>query len=259
MRGASLEYYSREVLIREKPVDGEKLVELLVIRKVGIGGLAEIAAAIAGEGVIIKSGFHRVDNDELHWTIFLDFSKAKITPEELEKKIGQMRDVRDVQVRPPTLGFESFHFPLSTLGLRIITWNVESFGSYMKRLIEVLGDVAFPILYNLGRAEAEYMWERMSREGESKEDVLKFIQETYRASGWGIIEFEEINGKESRAKIAIKQHVVPESLGKSSKPVCHDIRGYLAGIFSRYFGRRISATEVKCMATGDEYCEFEIG
>ena len=102
------------------------------------------------------------------------------------------------------------------------------------------------------------MWERMSREANQREDVLNLLQEIYRASGWGIIEFQEINYKEGRAKVRIKQHVVPESLGKSDKPVCHDIRGYLAGIFSRYFGRRISATEVKCTATGNEYCEFEI-
>jgi len=256
---ASLGYYPREVLIREKSVDEGKLVELFIVRQIGSGGLAEIAAAIADEGIIIKSGFHRVDGDKLQWTVFLDFSQAKITPEGLSKKISQMRDVRDVQMKQPTLGFESFHFPLTALGLRIITWNAQDFGSYMKRLIEVLGDVASPVLYNLGRAEAEYMWERIGGEAGPKEDVLKLLQETYRASGWGIIEFEEMNYKEGRAKVRIKQHVMPESLGKSDKPVCHDIRGYLAGMFSRYFGRRISAAEVKCMATGDEYCEFEIG
>jgi len=249
---------SSRSLDREKAVDEGKLVEVFVVRQVGSGGLAEIAAAIADERIIIKSGFHRVDDDKLQWTVFLDFSQAKITPEELIKKISQMRDVRDIQMKRPTLGFESFHFPLSTMGLRIITWNAQNFGSYMKRLIEVLGDVAFPVLYNLGRAEAEYMWERMSREVNKKEDVLSLLRETYRASGWGIIEFEEINYKEGRAKVRIKQHVVPESLGKSDRPVCHDIRGYLAGIFSRYFGRRISAAEVKCMAAGNEYCEFEI-
>lgn len=252
-------YYPREVVLREKPVDGEKLVEVLVVRKVGSGGLADIASAISDEGIIIKSGFHRFDDDKLQWTIFLDFSKAKITPEELEKKMSQMKDVSGVQMKSPTLGFESFHFPLNALGYRTILWNAQNLGSYIKRLIEVLGDVASPVLYNLGRAEAEYMWKRMSKEDSSKEDVLKLLQETYRTSGWGIIKFDEINHKESRAKVKIEQHVVPESLGKSDRPVCHDIRGYLAGIFSLYFGRRISAAEVKCMATGDEYCEFEIG
>jgi len=253
-----LGYYPREVLIREEPVDEGKLVEAFVIRKIGSGGLAEIAVAIADEDIIIKSGFHRVGDNKLKWTMFLDFSKAKITPEELERKISQMRDVSQVEMKPTTLGFDVFHFPLKALGYRIIMWNAQNFGSYVKRLIEVLGDVAFPILYNLGRAEAEYMWKRMSSEGGSKEDVLKILQETYRASGWGIIEFGEINYKEGRTNVKIRQHVVPESLGKSNRPVCHDIRGYLTGIFSEYFGRKISATEVKCMATGDEYCEFEI-
>ncbi len=251
-------YYPREVLIREEPVDEGKLVEAFVVRKIESGGLAEIAVGIAEEDIIIRSGFHRVNGDRLQWTMFLDFSRAKITPEELQGKISQMKDVSHVEMKLPTFGFDGFHFPLKALGYRTIIWNAQNFGSYIRRLIEVLGDVAFPILYNLGRAEAEYMWKRMSGEGSSKEDILRILQETYRASGWGIIEFGEINHKEGRINVRIKQHVVPESLGKSSKPVCHDIRGYLAGIFSKYFERRISATEVKCMATGDEYCEFEI-
>lgn len=54
MSGASLGYYPREVLMREKSVDEEKLVEVFVVRKVESGGLADIASAISDEGIILR-------------------------------------------------------------------------------------------------------------------------------------------------------------------------------------------------------------
>ncbi len=46
--------------------------------------------------------------------------------------------------------------------------------------------------------------------------------------------------------------------GKTEKPVCHFLRGVLAGIISEVNGEKYKAVEKKCKAMGDEYCEFEV-
>ena len=46
--------------------------------------------------------------------------------------------------------------------------------------------------------------------------------------------------------------------GKRDRPMSHLIRGGLAGVFREAYGREFMVREVKCIAKGDEYCEFVI-
>ena len=51
------------------------------------------------------------------------------------------------------------------------------------------------------------------------------------------------------------------SLGKKKnvkKPFSHWLRGLLAGFGTRFFGKKVSVIETKCIAKGDPYCEFVI-
>ena len=44
--------------------------------------------------------------------------------------------------------------------------------------------------------------------------------------------------------------------GKKKKPNCRFIRGYLNGIYSRYFNKEVEVIETMCIAKGDPYCRF---
>ncbi len=46
--------------------------------------------------------------------------------------------------------------------------------------------------------------------------------------------------------------------GKSDKPVCHFMRGVLAGIVEEAEESKYEGKELKCMAQGYNYCEFLI-
>ncbi|HIH98147.1 MAG TPA: hypothetical protein HA346_03970 [Thermoplasmata archaeon] len=45
---------------------------------------------------------------------------------------------------------------------------------------------------------------------------------------------------------------------KSIEPVCHYMAGLMAGIYAAYIGKPCESKETKCVAKGDEYCEFVI-
>ncbi len=45
---------------------------------------------------------------------------------------------------------------------------------------------------------------------------------------------------------------------KTSKPVCDAVRGYMMGWGNLFFGEECSTEETKCIAMGDEFCEFVI-
>jgi len=46
--------------------------------------------------------------------------------------------------------------------------------------------------------------------------------------------------------------------GNIGKPVDHIPRGWFAGAACVFFGKDVDAVETKCIAKGDEYCEFII-
>lgn len=49
-----------------------------------------------------------------------------------------------------------------------------------------------------------------------------------------------------------------EHFGKSPTPVCSTLTGYGSGWCSAFFGSPVLEVETKCVACGDEYCEWEI-
>jgi len=49
-----------------------------------------------------------------------------------------------------------------------------------------------------------------------------------------------------------------ETFGKSDTPVCSTLTGYGSGWCTAFFGSPLLEVETKCVACGDEYCEWEI-
>ena len=51
----------------------------------------------------------------------------------------------------------------------------------------------------------------------------------------------------------------PECRGvKSNKPCCYFLSGFTEGIIRRLFNLNVTVVETRCIATGDEFCEFKV-
>ncbi len=62
-----------------------------------------------------------------------------------------------------------------------------------------------------------------------------------------------------KLRFSLKVYNLFESItvkGKKKKPNCRFIRGYLNGIYSRYFNKEVEVIETMCIAKGDPYCRF---
>ncbi|MGC8937349.1 MAG: V4R domain-containing protein [Candidatus Methanomethylicaceae archaeon] len=46
--------------------------------------------------------------------------------------------------------------------------------------------------------------------------------------------------------------------GRSEKPVCFFLKGFLEGFFREAFGREFKVTETECIAKGDKVCTFRV-
>jgi len=91
-------------------------------------------------------------------------------------------------------------------------------------------------------------------------DVLEAISKTKRAEGWGKICFKGLAVEKGKVKgrIVVEGSFEAKGYGKSTIPVCHFLRGYLAGVLSTILATRVEILETKCLAKGDDYCEFQV-
>jgi predicted hydrocarbon binding protein len=138
------------------------------------------------------------------------------------------------------------------------------FAEVQKRLEQIFfPSAALVILYEGGKACGEASAKRLIGQfGSSTEDMLQAIAKIKEAEGWGKITFKDSNFEKNHMRVIVQNSFEARGYGKSATPVCHLLRGYLAGVLSTMLTpnartRKVELVEIKCVAKGDEYCEFQ--
>ncbi len=128
----------------------------------------------------------------------------------------------------------------------------------------VMGPVATSIVYNSGRDYAQNVQSNIKQSiikliaKISKDMIAKKMLDVFSSWGYGKAEFLELDPEKSYAKLKVTNSANALSYENSTKPVCHFIRGILAGAGTIIMEKEMHCLESKCVAKGDEYCEFEI-
>ena len=132
----------------------------------------------------------------------------------------------------------------------------ESFNRMKRGLEEVFASSA-PILIAaaMGKPCGQLECRRILRNAKSKDDVLKHLSELKKKENWGEISFHEIDYIEALGTIRVEKAFETRDR-RSDTPVCHFLRGFLAGFLSQLFEKPGAVTETRCSGKGDEYCEF---
>jgi predicted hydrocarbon binding protein len=79
---------------------------------------------------------------------------------------------------------------------------------------------------------------------------------TFNLAGWGELEIIKNDMKNKFAIFHIKNSSMSTEYGKSSKPICHTNRGFLAGGASRVYKSNVECIEIKCRSVGNAFCEY---
>jgi len=258
--------YPKDVLTAEF-APGRRLIHFLILLA-NVPGSLESAAALAKESRInILSGFHHAPSaaKEGLWSFFADFTETELTPSNFAAKLKSLPSVRDVKFKEGSDGLiiDSFHFPpvYGTEPTMII--RRKAFSVFLGRVREILGTgpVAGVILSEMGisagRSAHEYlkgtMGERAVRE------QLKELLSLYTAAGWGVATVSELDEESRRAVVRLEENFECQPhKGELSAAYSHFVRGDLAGLFGEVFRTRVRCVETRCVAKGDEFCEFSI-
>jgi len=169
--------------------------------------------------------------------------------------------VEDVRFKEPEPApFEVLHFPILYVTTEALVWPMGNFWALWDAIEGILKPSGAAVLhYNTGKRVGERVALTLKRIfGVEGMDLISAVAQAVQATGWGVIEPRDIDLERHQGIIIIKQCF--EALAWRKKPykICHWSRGYIAGVANVIFGIPMKAEEIKCLATGDEYCEFRV-
>jgi len=254
----------KKVFSLEEVKAGEKLYEVCVILKDVPGALAKVAKLFADANVNIKTStsFYVPSYLEVgFWSSFIDISKAKQSIDELEKELRKLGVVVDVLFEEPKPApFEVMHFPILHGKGRAVIMPVAVIWTLWEGLEKILQPSGLAAVhYDAGKNTGVHTAKRLKQKYDlGKTDLISSFAQAMKATGWGIIEFHEVDFRRLSGTIIIKECFEAVAWRKKPYKVCHWTRGVLAGFMSTVFEKTVEAVEVKCLATGDKHCEFKI-
>lgn len=241
---------------------GEEIYEVCIKLKDVCGAVYKTAKVLSDANINIRTSslFLTEDNaDAGYWTSFVDASKAKNSIAEVEAKLRKLDVVEDVVIaKPQPLAYDIIHFPITHGSSPAIIMPIELFGSLFEEIERILTPSGFAaVFYNAGKKSGTFIAELLTNRNRLNKEQLKLavIQAT-RAIGWGRIVDFNIKGETARVKIEKCFEALLR--GRKKEKVCHWTRGFIAGFLSATEGKPMETVELKCLANGDETCEFEV-
>lgn len=262
VRGVSL-LKSKDILVKSYAPESQ-LVEFSVSLRNVPGALAEISNLLASMGINIYSGFLNFypGEDKGRWAFIVDLKGIGVSAEDLLGRIKGLEHVLEaeyLQAKFDSLLIDVMHFPLLVMGVRSILFKVESWGNITAHLQQRFGTGGAVILYEMGLKAGEARAREVIAEGFKGSIALDVILSERVALGWGVpklIEFDENRVEGSLSVQELFECLPFKSSGKDSRSSF--FRGYLAGVITQIFNKKVRVEEVECIGKGDQTCLFKI-
>ncbi len=147
---------------------------------------------------------------------------------------------------------------LELMGMRVLLMPRGTLMSILESAEDLVGPQgAADIMYNagehLGIKFAKQISERFNLTGEA---IFRAYAQVVGVRGWGITEIKEVNLETGYARVTLKNSLIGSSMTQKHAASDAIVAGVIAGIFEFISKQKIVCREVKCIAKGDDICEF---
>lgn len=124
-------------------------------------------------------------------------------------------------------------------------------------LYEQMGENAKNVLYKMGsRVGGRYVGSVIA-DLSTPELAFEELSRIFKENGIGILSVSEASGDEI-ARIHLEESVTASGFPNIGKKVCHFEAGFIAGYYTKFFGKEVQVKEEECWANGDDDCEFAV-
>ena len=188
--------------------------------------------------------------------IAVDFSKSGISPEVIEKEIRKVEGVKEVRVIKPIVNLliDPYLFPQVTGNKRAIVIDYPGILGTSRELRRRIGNTARIVLFHIGYEIGKRIFvDYIKDKGLTAEEILNLISKLIIGYGWGVAE------QVKEMTIRVYDYWECSAIrGEYKEPQGFILKGLLTGVYESFTGKKVKVIETKCVAKGDEYCEFKI-
>ncbi len=124
-------------------------------------------------------------------------------------------------------------------------------------LQQVFTSGAFVIIATMAKSCGRWLCKNFIAKSASVMEALEKFSELMSQRNWGEFSFSEVDFKNGAGRIAVKNCFESRKRGGADKPCCHFLTNFVAGFLSELFAKNIRVIERKCVAKGDDLCEFK--
>jgi hypothetical protein len=143
-------------------------------------------------------------------------------------------------------------------GVRYMIIRPETICTLQHQVEEALGPAGAGPFFQSGFTGGKLSTARyMELFGLSKEGAVRYMCEMGGQIGWGRFILEEFDPLAEKISVRVLGSPFAAFYGESTTPVCHMIRGIVAGVTFGVFGCVVDVEETLCMAKKDAFCRFE--
>lgn len=177
----------------------------------------------------------------------------------IKNRIPYVEDVKVINEVMPGVIIDDVNFPVTVLNERAILLRKPLYKEMILYFKQKLGNIGNVYLYHVG-----YSWGKAAAESHIKlanGDIKKAIDigsRFFNSMGFGRIKIKNFNIQLGRITIDVYDSFECEIVKEkgTKKPDSELVRGILSGWFSSLLGYKVIFKETKCIALGDEFCEF---
>ena len=248
---------------------GRDIVGFIITAKPEIGVMEEIGRLARQSNVIILYiSFSMVSNniDVIKGIGFVDLTNSRFTVDKIISRLKSIKNIIDVDVINPIVkGFvgDLQHHKLYIGNERTIFLSSSGFRKLVEQLNK-FGTGGLAVLYNIGyeigRGYAESYIKNIRKLGIdlSRDIKERIIEYSLNLNGIGKGKLVKVSLEPFKINLRLYDNFECSVANNVNYQGSHYVRGVIAGIVEELCNKKVLVNEIKCIAKGDPYCEFEI-
>lgn len=230
------------------------------------GVLVKVSSILARNNINILNcifSYTYSDIKEATMLFFCDVTESIKDVNEVRGEILKVSEVLEAKLIKPYVDeilADVVHHPLMSMGRRVVLFDERLLRGLVMEVKRRFGSGGDAILFYVGKGIGRELLREPIIKDKSwpREKVLGISQLMMFVSGWGMLEVSEVDWIGKRARVKVYDSWECRIGVGGEKPFSQLYRGLISGLFSSVFKADVSVLEVKCVAKGDSYCEFEV-
>ncbi|MEM2246299.1 MAG: hypothetical protein QXD46_06875 [Thermofilum sp.] len=229
-----------------------------------IGIIAEVGQIFASKGLGILHFKAVAVGDAVRLIIIADLKGAEdLAPKIAEEIRRKVKFCEEVIVDPPIaegVAIDRLSFPTLFGGGRAIVMRNITYEGLIKSGWERFGSAYAVLLYSAGFEAGRNAFKAHKELAQLPEVLERVAEALFQMFGYGILELVRVDDAAREAVARVHHSFECELFRGAGEPRGSFVRGMLAGWLAERWGvtfEEMVAREEKCVAKGDEYCEYK--